>query len=69
MRPARSAVILAAQPDQPTSIAELQTMLDRSVAAYNQQRPHRSLPQRATPAAIKGSTRTHPPLKPTDGLP
>jgi len=43
---------LRAQPDQPTTIAELQALLDRFVAYYNQQRPHRSLPHRATPATV-----------------
>ena len=41
---------LHAQPAQPASIAELQTLLDAFVATYNQDRPHRSLPHRATPA-------------------
>jgi len=41
---------LAAQPVQPTTIADLQGLLDAFVATYNQHRPHRSLPQRATPA-------------------
>src|SRR5690606_15175385 len=41
---------LAAQPDQPATIAELQARLDRFVDYYNQQRPHRSLPNRSTPA-------------------
>jgi transposase InsO family protein len=41
---------LAAQPVQPTTLAELQTLLNRFVAAYNQHRPHRSLQHRATPA-------------------
>jgi hypothetical protein len=41
---------LAAQPHQPTSLVELQQLLDQFVAVYNQQRPHRSLPGRATPA-------------------
>jgi transposase InsO family protein len=41
---------LAAQPDQPDTIDALQTLLDAFVATYNQRRPHRSLPQRATPA-------------------
>jgi transposase InsO family protein len=43
---------LRAQPHQPTSIAELQAQLDAFIAEYNQRRPHRSLPQRATPATI-----------------
>jgi hypothetical protein len=41
---------LRAQPDQPTTIAELQALVDAFVAIYNQLRPHRSLPHRATPA-------------------
>jgi transposase InsO family protein len=41
---------LRAQPDQPTTIAELQTLLDAFVDEYNHRRPHRSLPHRATPA-------------------
>lgn len=43
---------LTNQPHQPTTIAELQTLLDGFVAEYNHRRPHRSLPQRATPATI-----------------
>jgi transposase InsO family protein len=43
---------LRAQPVQPATIAELQTLLDTFVEEYNQRRPHRSLPHRATPAAI-----------------
>ena len=42
---------LRAQPGQPATLAELQTLLDQFVAEYNQRRPHRSLPHRATPAA------------------
>ena len=43
---------LRAQPDQPTTIAELQALIDRFVQGYNHRRPHRSLPHRATPAAL-----------------
>ena len=43
---------LRAQPTQPATIAALQTLLDRFQHEYNQQRPHRSLPHRATPAAL-----------------
>ncbi len=43
---------LRAQRDQPTTIAELQTLLDGFAAEYNQRRPHRSLPHQATPATI-----------------
>jgi transposase InsO family protein len=41
---------LRAQPRRPTTIAGLQALLDTFVEIYNQQRPHRSLPHRATPA-------------------
>jgi transposase InsO family protein len=41
---------LRAQPAQPATIAELQTLLDVFVEYYNQHRPHRSLPHRCTPA-------------------
>jgi transposase InsO family protein len=43
---------LRAQPDQPSTPAELQALLDRFRTEYNQHRPHRSLPHRATPAAL-----------------
>jgi transposase InsO family protein len=46
---------LRARPVQPATIAELQTRLDAFVAEYNQRRPHRSLPHRATPATIYSS--------------
>jgi len=42
---------LAAQPAQPATISQLQALLDAFVRAYNHDRPHRSLPHRATPAA------------------
>jgi transposase InsO family protein len=42
---------LRAQPLQPTTIAELQSLIDTFVDEYNHRRPHRSLPLRATPAA------------------
>ena len=42
---------LHAQPDQPATITDLQTLLDRFGDYYNHHRPHRSLPHRATPAA------------------
>ncbi len=41
---------LNAQPDQPATLTALQAQLDAFVEIYNQQRPHRSLPHRATPA-------------------
>ena len=43
---------LRAQPRQPTTLDELQALLDLFACLYNQQRPHRSLPHRATPAAV-----------------
>jgi transposase InsO family protein len=41
---------LTAQPNQPTTITALQDLIDQFVTAYNNHRPHRSLPHRATPA-------------------
>ena len=41
---------LAAQPHQPATLPELQAHIDTFVTTYNHHRPHRSLPQRATPA-------------------
>ena len=43
---------LRAQPDQPATIEALQLLLEAFVAIYNNDRPHCSLPHRATPAAI-----------------
>jgi len=43
---------LRGQPDQPATVGELQDLLDRFVDTYNQHRPHRSLPHRATPATV-----------------
>jgi transposase InsO family protein len=43
---------LRAQPDQPATLPQLQTLLDRFITEYNHHRPHRSLPHRATPAAL-----------------
>ena len=40
---------LAAQPNQPATIKQLQALLDIFVAHYNGERPHRSLPERCTP--------------------
>src|ERR1700761_5848715 len=42
---------LAAQQPQPATLTQLQTLLDTFAGQYNEQRPHRSLPHRATPAA------------------
>jgi transposase InsO family protein len=41
---------LRAQPAQPATLDQLQTLLDTFVESYNQHRPHRSLPHHATPA-------------------
>jgi len=43
---------LRRQPDQPATLEQLQTLLDAFVDEYNHRRPHRSLPLRATPAAL-----------------
>jgi len=39
-------------PVQPSTIAELQALLDAFAEEYNHRRPHRSLPHRATPATL-----------------
>jgi transposase InsO family protein len=54
---------LRAQPCQPTSIDQLQAMLDAFVQLYNEQRPHRALPQRATPSVVY---HTRPKATPTE---
>jgi transposase InsO family protein len=41
---------LAAQDPQPADLAQLQALLDAFTTCYNHQRPHKSLPGRATPA-------------------
>jgi transposase InsO family protein len=46
---------LRAQPVQPSTIAELQALLDLFADEYNHRRPHRSLPHRATPATLYNS--------------
>jgi hypothetical protein len=43
---------LRAQPNQPPTIEQPQALVDRFRDEYNQRRPHRSLPHRATPATI-----------------
>jgi len=42
---------LAAQDPQPADLAQLQALPDTFTRYYNTQRPHRSLPRRATPTA------------------
>jgi hypothetical protein len=55
---------LRAQPDQPTTIDDLQALLDAFTEEYNEHRPHRSLEHRATPATIYTS---RPKATPTNG--
>jgi transposase InsO family protein len=55
---------LRAQPDQPTTIDDLQALLDAFVEEYNEHRPHRSLEHRATPATVYTS---RPKATPTTG--
>lgn len=43
---------LASRPVQPATLTQLQALLDEFAPVYNQQRPHRSLPHRATPATV-----------------
>ena len=43
---------LRAQAPQPATIPRLQALLDAFTSTYNTQRPHRSLPQQATPATV-----------------
>ena len=57
---------LASQPVQPATITELQTLLDQFSEAYNQRRPHRSLPHRATPAALYDTMPKAHPSEATD---
>ena len=46
---------LRAHPAQPATILALQALIDDFAQQYNQHRPHRSLPHRATPAALYNS--------------
>ena len=43
---------LAAQPEQPATLIQLQSLLEDFRQQYNHERPHRSLPRHATPAAV-----------------
>jgi transposase InsO family protein len=43
---------LTAHPEQPATIAELQTLINQFAADYNHRRPHRSLEHRATPSTV-----------------
>ena len=52
---------LAAQPTGPTTITQLQALLDAFMAEYNHRRPHRALAHRATPATVYTSLpKAHP---------
>ncbi len=55
---------LRAQPEQPSTIDDLQALLDAFVEEYNEHRPHRSLEHRATPATVYTS---RPKATPTTG--
>jgi transposase InsO family protein len=54
---------LTAQTPQPATIVELQALLDTFVEHYNHERPHRSLPDRCTPAV---AYRNRPKATPSD---
>ncbi|MDR0483153.1 MAG: integrase core domain-containing protein [Cellulomonadaceae bacterium] len=43
---------LRAQPNQPTTINELNTLITVFITEYNQHRPHRALPHQSTPTTI-----------------
>lgn len=58
---------LAARPDQPAVLADPQSLIDQFTGIYNQQRPHRSLPHRATPAAVYTSLPKALPTTSRDG--
>jgi transposase InsO family protein len=58
---------LAAQPDQPRAIAELQALIDVFLDIYNQHRPHRSLPHQATPVAAYTARPKATPIGRADG--
>ena len=58
---------LHAQPHQPATISQLQSLLDEFTELYNTQRPHRSLTHRATPATVYTSLpKAAPPGRPRD---
>ena len=58
---------LRAQPDQPSTVAEQQALLDVFVELYSHQRPHRSLLGGATPAAAyQGRPKAQPGDRTTD---
>jgi transposase InsO family protein len=52
---------LQAQPRQPQTLAELQTLCDTFIAYYNNSRPHRSLNRRTPLAAFQARPKVTPP--------
>jgi len=58
---------LAAQPNQPGTIDELQLLLEAFVVHYNEERPHRSLSERSTPSvAYRARPKAAPPDRTND---
>ena len=51
---------------QPATLGQLQTLLEEFRHLYNHQRPHRSLPHRATPATVYDSPAARPKALPGD---
>jgi len=60
---------LKAQPRQPATIAELQTLCASFVGYYNNRRPHRSLNRRTPAAAYQARPKAAPPASPVDHQP
>jgi len=60
---------LKAQPRQPATIAELQTLCASFVGYYNNRRPHRSLDRRTPAAAYQARPKAAPPASPVDHQP
>jgi transposase InsO family protein len=58
---------LRAQAAQPATVTGLQALLDTFTALYNTQRPHRSLPARATPATAYAARPKATPKPPAPG--
>jgi hypothetical protein len=58
---------LVAQPTQPTTISQLQALLDAFTDQYNHHRPHRALAHRATPASVYTSLPKAHPTSPASG--
>ncbi len=56
---------LKAQPDQPTTTGELQTLLNTFTVIYNTQRPHRSLNRRTPASAYQALPKAQPASQPS----